>query len=882
MNNINSIIDNYIKKPDIKDYVFKNNFLTNNQKKIFKEPIGLFDPLGENINPLTGKPYENIYKDFYKEEKKRIIEYKRGPLEGVIVPKTYKNFAYNWTQLEVYKFLNPILDSINKNQITIIKASTGVGKTVIIPKIALQAYNFQKKVVCTVPKQIIAKENAEYSAECLDVYLGHEVGYFYMGDNKTNDDTKLVFTTPGSLKSKITRGDPYLSEYSCIIIDEIHERSVQTDQLLLMMKDILEKRPEFRLILMSATVDLGIFKDYFTKKSKFSYHEIEILGKSFEVKIEYEKNPLKDWKTATVDKILYILKNSQKGDILVFVKSGGDGNMICEDLKRKSKNIANINPFCITLEAKTPKENRSYATKEFNYLSHPNMDPNNPYTRKIVMATNVAESSLTVDGIVYVIDNGYALEASYFPEENARSLIEERISRAAATQRAGRAGRTTNGFCYRLYTEQEFNKFPEFAKPDIQKTDLTSDILDIYLLEYVKNTRDVRKFLNQLLSPPSNEFIMSGLNKLYALGAIDNINDNGTITEMGSALSQFRAIECNFAKSILASYYYHCKKDVINIILISMQIDGRIDNLFEKYRPRNKRLSEKEMRKEEMEYTKIQKSFYSQYGDYFTILNVYQGLKEYMSKNINTEERNPKNWCKMNGISSRVFIKKDYKKSKEWDLILDKSRKISDILRKIVRPPELTKKYYNEYKKDGGIENLSQINKEIRDQKNMIIDADINILDNIPINNKVATNFIQQGGYRAKSYEVNLFPDAETYNSYEKNILMAISIGNITNIAKLNDSKKNIYKTCFPLKKVLCKFDPNSSLASKPSIVLYNELFMRRKDERILKLNLVTKIPNDILSVIKKKYDIFIKTCFQDENKDKDKKQDKKKDKKKK
>jgi hypothetical protein len=197
-----------------------------------------------------------------------------------------------------------------------------------------------------------------------------------------------------------------------------------------------------------------------------------------------------------------------------------------------------------------------------------------------------------------------------------------------------------------------------------------------------------------------------------------------------------------------------------------MQIDGRIDNLFEKYRPRNKRLTEKEMRKEEMEYTKIQKSFYSQYGDYFTILNVYQGLKEYMSKNINNEEKNPKNWCKMNGISSRVFIKKDYKKSKEWDLILDKSRKISDILRKIVRPPELTKKYYNEYKKDGGIENLSQINKEIRDQKNMIIDADINILDNIPINNKAATNFIQEGGYKAKSYEVNLFPDAETYNSY--------------------------------------------------------------------------------------------------------------------
>ena len=834
MNNINTIINNYIKKPNI----------------INKEPIGLFDPLGININPLTNKPYENLYKD------KKMIEYKRGPLEGVKVPKTYKNLAYNWTQLEVYKYLNVILESIQKNQVTIIKAGTGVGKTVLTPKIALQAFNFEKKIICTVPKQIIAKENAEYCAECLDVYLGKEVGYFYMGDNNTSDDTKLVFTTPGSLKSKITRGDPYLSEYSCIIIDEIHERSVQTDQLLLMMKDILIKRPDFRLILMSATVDLTIFKNYF---NKFLYNEIDILGISFEVKIEYLKKPIQDWKSHTVIKIIDILKSSEKGDILVFVKSGGDGNMICEDLKRKTKDIPNLNPFCITLEAKTPKENRNYATKEFNYLSHPNMNSNYPYTRKIVMATNVAESSLTVDGVVYVIDNGYALEASYFPEENARSLIEERISKAAATQRAGRAGRTTNGFCYRLYTEEEFNKFSAFPKPDIQKTDLTSDILDIYLLEYIKNTGDVKKFLNQLISPPTNDFILSGLNKLYALGAINNTTDNGKITEMGKALSQFRAIEVNFAKSILASYYYHCKKDVINIILIAIQIDGRIDNLFDKYRPRNKRLSDKEIQKEEAEHKKIQKAFYSKYGDYLTLLNVYEKLKEHMNSNT---ENNPKDWCRKNGISSRVFIKKDFKKSKKWDLIEEKSRKINDILRKIVRPPELTKKYYNEFKKDGGIENLSTINKEIKEQKNSIIDADSDILENISQISNLDSNFIQKGGYKAKSYELNLFPNANMYNSRDKNILMALSIGNIINFAKLNDNKKKIYKTCFPIKKVFCKFDPHTSLLSNSNLVIYSELFKRRKEEKILKLNLVTKITNDILSNIKKINKDSIKTCL--------------------
>ena len=227
MNNTNSLINSHIKV--IKDYKFMNNYLNNNKKNYFKKPIGLFDPYGENINPLTNEPYQNLYSD----EK---IVYKDGPLFGVSVPMTYKNLAYNWSQLKVYEYLLPILDSVRKNQITIIRAGTGVGKTVITPKIALQAFNFTKKVICTVPKQLIASGNASYSAKCLDVKLGEEVGYFYMGKNNTSKNTKLIFTTPGSLKSKITGSDPYLSEYGCVIIDEIHERSVQTDQLLLLIK----------------------------------------------------------------------------------------------------------------------------------------------------------------------------------------------------------------------------------------------------------------------------------------------------------------------------------------------------------------------------------------------------------------------------------------------------------------------------------------------------------------------------------------------------------------------------------------------------------------------------------------------------------------------
>jgi HrpA-like RNA helicase len=152
----------------------------------------------------------------------------------------------------------------------------------------------------------------------------------------------------------------------------------------------------------------------------------------------------------------------------------------------KKRKLTTINPFCVILESKTSSEQSNLAINEFKYTSELN-NSGKKYTRKIVMATNIAESSLTVKGVVYVIDNGYHLESSFFPKTGARSLIETRISQAAATQRKGRAGRTRDGFCYRMYTEEEFNKFDKFPIPDVQKTDITSDVLDIFMLPYTKD-----------------------------------------------------------------------------------------------------------------------------------------------------------------------------------------------------------------------------------------------------------------------------------------------------------------------------------------------------------------------------------------------------------
>jgi hypothetical protein len=901
--NINSKINSYIKKVD--NYKFDNkNINNNNLKKYFKKPIGLFDPYGENINPLTGKPYENLYKD-------RVIEYQSGPLKGVTVPMTYKNLAYNWTNYGVYNNMLPILDSIKKNQVILVKAGTGTGKTVITPKIALQFFNFQKKIVCVMPKKILAESSAIFASECLDVNLGDQVGYFYMGSNKTSTNSKLIFTTPGSLKSVITRNedDPYLSEYDCVILDEIHERSVQTDQLLLMMKTILEKRPEFRLILMSATMDLDLFNKYYTS-SKITCDEIIVEGISFNVDIFYEKKPVKDIRGETINKIVHILKTTQSGDILVFVKTGGDGKMLCQGLEQATRGLNGINPYCVKLEAKSTPEEKKYARNEFAYKSHPDSDPSHPYTRKVVMTTNVIESGMTVNGIIYVIDNGSSMEASFYPKENARSLVDSRISKAAASQRKGRAGRTRSGFCHRMYTEEEFNKFHEYQVPDIQKTDITSDILDIYMLDYVKNNGDMRKFLNNLISPPSEDFIISSLNKLYALGAISSLDNNGVITPLGKAISKFRAIEVNFAKSILASYEYFCKDDVINIIIIAMKLDSRIDNLFDIQV--NKRLSESEQKKELERVKKIHKKlFYSPHGDYITILNVYNALKTYMrrssynknSEDINTtnnsinEKKDPKKWCRDHGISSRTFINRDYPKESGWDFVGDSARKLKYILTAIMKP----EKNKTLIEIEPGENFLEQ---DIVIPKNNLINISGG-KSNIKLNKKLETINSTQNVNSLKNINKKYFPNAQKfidnlqekiYSSYElKNIyykerkriplnnnekelirkpneefinmkvLMALSLGNITNFAKLVNKKDGKYKTCFPIEKVYAKTDKNSTLIKKPDLIMYNELFTTSKDNKVLKLNLSTEVPKIIVNELKNEYGTIIKSCFEKE-----------------
>ena len=910
-NNIQKKINNTLKLPE-QPYKFYDNYLENldkNKKKYFEKPIGLYDPYGKNINPLTLEPYKNYY------IQNKPIKYNSGNLEGMIIPKSYSAWAAIWSNLKLYSITTQIIDSIRNNRITIIKAGTGVGKSFLAGRICSQAFNFQKKILMTLPKKLLARETAETTAITCDVVLGEEVGYFYKGDrtiNNNNKESKIIFTTVGSLIRSLTGDDPYLKEYDCIIIDEAHERSVQTDFLILFLKKILNERKDLKVVFISATLNVDEFKKYY---SGHSFYVVD-MGEttSFTIKDYYEKTKPPDWRKTAIEKVMHILKSKEEGDIIVFIKAKSDGNNMIDQLRIKFKHLLNNsknnnkkeNPFMIVLDAGISKEDKDYATKEFNYLNHPDANPNNPYTRKIVFATNVAESSLTVKGVVFVIDCGLSLDDYYEPLKDANALLEKFVSKSAVKQRRGRVGRTMPGVCYHLYSEKEYENFDEYPIPSIRKSDLTMDILDIFRISYIKNLGDVKQLLNEMMSPPEQKFVDSAVHKLYSMETITSKDSKGVLTELGNDISKFSSINIQLSRAIIASYYYHCKYELIPIVVIIEMLGGRIEGIYNKYR-HDRKLSNKENEKEEKKFIEKQHKFDSKYGDFLTIHNIYQAFIEFMKlpkeydnnfnksggsllnneyNNISTTNsevslesltkknyKDARNWCIEHGINSKYLVKNDKNK---WNKIQNDARQLDQTLMKIVRPPQLNNQHYKDYKINGGFMNKTQLKKEIQKEivevSNIDYENKIRFQDDIDdiINETLVKNdyqvenvssYIQSAGYEKKKYEKSYFANAELHKTKEDNILHSFSHGFYINIAKKQNNK---YLTCFPVEKVYCFPDPKSSLklSIKPEFLIYYELFMMRETQRELKLNIVSKLPTVILDDIKKKYKKYIEDCY--------------------
>lgn len=421
------------------------------------------------------------------------------------------------------------------HQVIIVAGETGSGKTTQLPKICLQAgRGITGLIGHTQPRRIAARTVATRIAEELGLTLGETVGYQVRFQDNSTDSTLIKLMTDGILLADIQR-DRFFSRYDTIIIDEAHERSLNIDFLLGYLKRILPKRPDLKVIVTSATIDVQRFSEHFGDAPV-----IEVSGRTFPVAYRYRPpQPDTDIYQAINAAVDELLKAPEKGDILVFLSGEREIREAALSLRRCAFPHLEVLPLYGRLNT---------AEQNCVFQAHKGM--------RVVLATNVAETSLTVPGIRYVIDTGLARVSRYNYRSKVQQLPVEPISQASANQRAGRCGRLGDGICIRLYSEDDFNNRSAFTPPEILRTNLAAVILQMLRLRI----GDVRRF--PFMEPPNNRLINDGVALLEELQAIDR---RGRLNETGRKLAQFN-VDPRLAKMLVAAAAENCVREVLIIV----------------------------------------------------------------------------------------------------------------------------------------------------------------------------------------------------------------------------------------------------------------------------------------------------------------------------
>ncbi|EFP77773.2 hypothetical protein PGT21_014816 [Puccinia graminis f. sp. tritici] len=492
--------------------------------------------------------------------------------------------------LPVYEWREKLLQAVSEYQVLIVVGETGSGKTTQLPQYLHEA-GYTKdggKIGCTQPRRVAAMSVAARVADEMGVRVGDAVGYSIRFEDCTSPKTVIKYMTDGMLLREFMT-EPDLAGYSAMIIDEAHERTLSTDILLGLVKDIARFRPDFRLLISSATMNAAKFSEYFDDAPIFN-----IPGRMYPVDILYTPNPEANYLHAAVTTIFQIHTTQPKGDILVFFTGQDEIEAAQENLEETARALGNkIGELMICpIYANLPTEMQA---KIF--------EPTPDRARKVVLATNIAETSITIDGVVYVIDPGFVKQNSYNPRTGMESLVVVPCSRAAANQRAGRAGRVAPGKCFRLYTKSAYMKeLDEDTVPEIQRTNLANVVLLLKSL----GINDLIGF--DFLDPPPGDTLIRALDLLYALGAF---NDRGELTKIGRKMAEF-PMDPMLSKAILESEKHQCTEEVLSIV--SMLSES--SSLF--YRPKDKKLHADRARL----------NFVQPGGDHFTLLNVFEQWKE--------------------------------------------------------------------------------------------------------------------------------------------------------------------------------------------------------------------------------------------------------------
>ncbi|KAK7187475.1 hypothetical protein DPSP01_002591 [Paraphaeosphaeria sporulosa] len=475
-----------------------------------------------------------------------------------------KSIADVRTSLPIHKFKSTILDGMVENQCMVITAETGSGKSSQIPQYMLEYLDRlglkDQQVICTQPRRVAAISLATRVAEEQGCRLGDRVGYTVRFEDKTTEKTRLKYLTDGTLL-RMFLSQPDLPDVSCIILDEAHERTLATDILLGLLVDVLRFRKDLRLIISSATLDAQKFSNFLQ-----SCPILYVPGRTYPVTIYNTSQPEANYLQASITTVFQIHASAGDGDILVFLTGQDEIEVALQSIEETKLKLGNRVKELIVLPlyAALPQDaqGRIFA-------------PAPKGARKCILATNIAETSLTIDGVVYVIDSGYSKENSYNNTTKLEQLAVVPISRASANQRAGRAGRTGPGSCFRLYTQFSFqNELAETSEPEILRVNLTSTVL---LLKSI-GINDLISF--QWMSPPAPESIAASLETLYCLGALDS---KGVVTRVGRTLSQF-PVAPEQAKTLISAGKFGCLRPVLTILSVL----GEANALF--FAPKDKKL----------------------------------------------------------------------------------------------------------------------------------------------------------------------------------------------------------------------------------------------------------------------------------------------------
>eukprot|EP00271_Cylindrocystis_brebissonii_P010230 TRINITY_DN26364_c0_g1_i1.p1 TRINITY_DN26364_c0_g1~~TRINITY_DN26364_c0_g1_i1.p1 ORF type:complete len:1371 (-),score=323.28 TRINITY_DN26364_c0_g1_i1:363-4475(-) len=556
-----------------------------------------------------------------------------------------KTIAEQRKFLPIYSIRDDLLQVVRENQIVVVVGETGSGKTTQMTQYLHEAgYTTYGRVGCTQPRRVAAMSVAKRVSEEVGCELGKLVGYAIRFEDVTSEETLIKYMTEGVLLRESLR-EPDLDNYSVMIMDEAHERALNTDVLFGVLKGVVARRRDFKLIVTSATLNAQRFSDFFGSVPVF-----HIPGRTFPVSVMWSKSPCEDYVESAVKQAMAIHISMPPGDILIFMTGQEDIECTCFSLQDRLEQMAagaakppppiSILPIYSQLPA-------DLQAKIFQKAENG--------ARKCIVATNIAETSLTVDGIFYVIDAGYSKIKVYNAKMGMDALQVFPISQAAANQRSGRAGRTGPGTCYRLYTERAYaDEMLPNPVPEIQRTNLGNVVLLLKSLK-IENLLDF-----DFLDPPPQGNILTSMYQLWILGALNN---TGGLTPMGAKMVDY-PLEPALAKMLLMGEELQCLSETLTIVSMLS-----VPSVF--FRPKD--------RAEESDASR--EKFFVPESDHLTLLNVFQQWQSNQCRG---------DWCEEHFLHVKGLRKAREVRSQLQDILKQQKIPISscgsdwDVVRKAV------------------------------------------------------------------------------------------------------------------------------------------------------------------------------------------------------